>query len=340
MDEPALLSRHVCSTFCTEEALKPAEPKWLLVCYRFQRLLRTCVRPLVIFQVSGGGEPFATVLLLADERLVAVVRAHVNLEPLQHVEALPAALGAAPEHPVVPWRRENPTRKSWRLLDWCIETSSRTFTDVRGQSSCVGVKSNTMLIIGGGKVSDAVAVRASGYLCVLRWYLRWAGQVNVLQQPSNEQRRICLGSGRPLWGARSPSPVGLCVWSPRQPEKEKWDRLCRKQLHEWQRATLRSLGRARDKHRVSAETCSSTTENTPKLAAVASPLHSLGLPFKSLKQGQFSVRLASSNAPLADGPPLKESNLMQAGGRSSYYTGSDNGVSFPQWEPVCCKHFI
>lgn len=84
---------------------------------------------------------------------------------------------------------------------------------------------------------------ASGYLCVLRWYLRWAGQVNVLQQPSNEQRRICLGSGRPLWGARSPSPVGLCVWSPRQPEKEKWDRLCRKQLHECQRATLRSLGR-------------------------------------------------------------------------------------------------
>lgn len=66
----------------------------------------------MIFQVSGGGEPFATVLLLADERLLAVVRAHVNLEPLQHVEALPAALGAAPEHPVVPFRRENPTKVS------------------------------------------------------------------------------------------------------------------------------------------------------------------------------------------------------------------------------------
>lgn len=60
--------------------------------------------PSVIFQVSSRGEPLAAVLLLADERLLAVVRAHVNLEPLQHVEALPAALGAAPEHPVVPWR--------------------------------------------------------------------------------------------------------------------------------------------------------------------------------------------------------------------------------------------
>lgn len=122
MDEPALLSRHVCSPFCTEEALKPAGPKWpLYVCCRSQRLLPTRVCPLVVFQVSGGGEPFATVFLLADERLLAVVRAHVNLEPLQHVEALPAALGPAPEHPVVPWRPENPTWKS----------SSRTFTDVR-----------------------------------------------------------------------------------------------------------------------------------------------------------------------------------------------------------------
>lgn len=56
----------------------------------------------VILQVSGGGELLATVLLLADERLLAVVSAHVNLQPLQHVEALPAALGATPEHPVVP----------------------------------------------------------------------------------------------------------------------------------------------------------------------------------------------------------------------------------------------
>lgn len=103
MDAPGLLSRHICSPVCIEEALKPAEPKWLLV-YRFQQLLRTRVCSLVVFQVPSGGEPFATVLLLADERLLAVVRAHVNLEPLQHVEALPAALGAAPEHPVVPWR--------------------------------------------------------------------------------------------------------------------------------------------------------------------------------------------------------------------------------------------
>ena len=61
------------------------------------------------------------------------------------------------------------------------------------------------------------------YLCVLRWYLRWAGQVNVLQQPSNEQRRICLERGRPVRGGSSrlsPSAVRPCVWSPRQPGEE------------------------------------------------------------------------------------------------------------------------
>lgn len=60
------------------------------------------------------------------------------------------------------------------------------------------------------------------HLCVLRWYFRWAGQVNVLQHPSNEQRRICLVRGWLLRDASrlSPSAVKLCVWSPRQPERE------------------------------------------------------------------------------------------------------------------------
>ena len=64
--------------------------------------LPTCMNASVVLQVSSGGELLATVLLLADERLLAVVSPHVNLQPLQHVEALPAALRAAPEHSVVP----------------------------------------------------------------------------------------------------------------------------------------------------------------------------------------------------------------------------------------------
>lgn len=64
--------------------------------------LLTCVYAPVVLQVSSGGELLATVLLLADKRLLAVVSPHVNLQPLQHVEALPAALCAAPEHSVVP----------------------------------------------------------------------------------------------------------------------------------------------------------------------------------------------------------------------------------------------
>lgn len=163
MDEPALLSCHICSPSWTEEALKPAEPKWLLVCYRFQRLLRTRVCSLVIFQVSSGGEPFATVLLLADERLLTVVRAHVNLEPLQHVEALPAALRAAPEHPVVPWRGENPTRKSWVSAGLTYRGFKQ---DIHRCQSSVQFRPN--LLCRCEKLSDAVAVRASGYLCVLR----------------------------------------------------------------------------------------------------------------------------------------------------------------------------
>lgn len=46
--------------------------------------------------------------------------------------------------------------------------------------------------------------------------------MNVLQQPSNEQR-ICLERGRLVLAERSrlsPSAIRLCVWSPRQPEDE------------------------------------------------------------------------------------------------------------------------
>lgn len=63
----------------------------------------TCVYAPVVLQVSSRGEFLATVLLLAGEGLLSVVRPHVNLQPLQHVETLPTALRAAPEHPVVPW---------------------------------------------------------------------------------------------------------------------------------------------------------------------------------------------------------------------------------------------
>lgn len=56
----------------------------------------------MVLEVSCGGELLATVLLFADEGLVSVVRPHVDLQPLQDVEALPAAFGAAAEHTVVP----------------------------------------------------------------------------------------------------------------------------------------------------------------------------------------------------------------------------------------------
>lgn len=61
--------------------------------------------PAVVLQVPRRGELLAAVLLRADEGLLAVVGPHVNLQPLQHVEALAAALGAAPEHAVVPAER-------------------------------------------------------------------------------------------------------------------------------------------------------------------------------------------------------------------------------------------
>lgn len=63
--------------------------------------------PAVVLQVPRRGELLAAVLLCADEGLLAVVGPHVNLQPLQHVEALAAALGAAPEHAVVPVQRRD-----------------------------------------------------------------------------------------------------------------------------------------------------------------------------------------------------------------------------------------
>lgn len=63
--------------------------------------------PAVVLQVPRRGELLAAVLLRADEGLLAVVGPHVNLQPLQHVEALAAALGAAPEHAVVPVQRRD-----------------------------------------------------------------------------------------------------------------------------------------------------------------------------------------------------------------------------------------
>lgn len=124
MEAPALLTLHISSLDCTKEALnEQSQMAW--VSYYFQRvwaftrrylLLLTCVYASVVLQVSGGGELLATVLLLADEGLLAVVRPHVNLQPLQHVEALPAALRAAPEHSVVPGSRDNQTNKPRCLL--------------------------------------------------------------------------------------------------------------------------------------------------------------------------------------------------------------------------------
>lgn len=67
-----------------------------------QKRLLPCVDAPVVLEVPGGGELLPTVLLFADEWLVSVVRPHVNLEPLQDVEALSTALSPAPEHAVVP----------------------------------------------------------------------------------------------------------------------------------------------------------------------------------------------------------------------------------------------
>lgn len=87
----------------------------------------------MVLQVPRRGELLPAVLLFADEGLLSVVGPHVDLQPLQHVEALPAALGAAPEHAVVP-----ATAQRSRLPSDCAETSTVT----------------------------------EGHLCVFRWYLR------------------------------------------------------------------------------------------------------------------------------------------------------------------------
>lgn len=72
-------------------------------------LALTCVYASVVLQVSCGGELLAAVLLLADEGLLAVVSPHVNLQPLQHVEALPAAFCPAPEHSIIPRSEDKQT---------------------------------------------------------------------------------------------------------------------------------------------------------------------------------------------------------------------------------------
>ncbi len=56
----------------------------------------------VVLQVSGGGELLAAVLLAADEGFLSVVSPHVNLQPLQNIEALPTTLSATAERTVVP----------------------------------------------------------------------------------------------------------------------------------------------------------------------------------------------------------------------------------------------
>lgn len=115
----------------------------------------------VVLQVSSGGELLATVLLLADERLLAVVRAHVHLQPLQHVEALSAALGATPEHPVVPWRREKQTDEISAGV--YRRQAGRVFELLQFPSSLAGKLSNKKAV-----QKPVRETGATGYLCVLR----------------------------------------------------------------------------------------------------------------------------------------------------------------------------
>lgn len=105
--------------------------------------------------------------------------------------------------------------------------------------------------------STAMCDDVMRYRCVLRWYLRWAGQVNVLQHPSNEQRRICLERGRPVRGGSSrlsPSGVKLCVWSPRQPEEES-ERGCAENNPGVPGGRPLEPGCIKANHRVLTETC-------------------------------------------------------------------------------------
>lgn len=77
----------------------------------------------MVLQVPRRGELLPTVLLLADEGLLSVVGPHVDLQPLQHVEALPAAFSAAPEHAVVP-----ETAQRSRFSPDCVETLTLNVT--------------------------------------------------------------------------------------------------------------------------------------------------------------------------------------------------------------------
>lgn len=116
MEALVLLTLQISSPDCTKEALNENGLSHLFVpvCLGFcwcTFCLPTCVYAPVVLQVSGRGELLATVLLLADKRLLAVVRPHVNLQPLQHIEALPAALCATPEHSVVPDKVRQPNKQ-------------------------------------------------------------------------------------------------------------------------------------------------------------------------------------------------------------------------------------
>lgn len=103
-----LLTLQISILGCTKEALNEQSPMArVMYCYQCavawtRGCPPTCVYTLVVLQVSRRGELLAAVLFLADERLLAIVNPHVNLQPLQHVEALAAALRDATELSVVP----------------------------------------------------------------------------------------------------------------------------------------------------------------------------------------------------------------------------------------------
>lgn len=123
-----LLTLQISSINSAKEALNEQSQMALVIASRTFGLLNAGVRPAfptcvcasVVLQVSSSGEPLATVRLLANEGLLAVVSPHVNLQPLQHVETLPAAFCAAPEHPVIPASRDKMTNKPRRLSCTCF----------------------------------------------------------------------------------------------------------------------------------------------------------------------------------------------------------------------------
>lgn len=125
MEAPVLLTLQIASLDCTKEALNEhSQMAWVSSCFQgvmgFYTQVSpappTCVYASVVLQVSSSGKLLATVLLLADEGLLAVVSPHVNLQPLQHVETLPTALCTASEHSVIPGSRDNQTNKPLCLL--------------------------------------------------------------------------------------------------------------------------------------------------------------------------------------------------------------------------------